>query len=208
VTDATRPPKRITRRAFLIGGAGAATALGAYTITGWLGEETYQPPSFEPAAPPDLSRRTGPQQPIAILIDPNAAESFGFYLGEVLRAEGVNSFQFESLSQIDADYLAGFPLILLPPARLSEAQTAALSAYAQGGGALFAMQPDAAIASLFGVQPAPGSTGEGYLRVLGEEMLLQVHAEAAHYTLDGASVVADLYVDRATPSGFPAATSF
>jgi hypothetical protein len=208
VTDAARPPKRITRRTFLVGGAGAAAALGAYTVAGWIGEETYQPPSFEPAAPPDLSRRTGPRHPIAILIDPGATESFGFYLGEVLRAEGVNTFQFERLSQVDADYLAGFPLILLPPARLSTAQATALSAYAQSGGALIAMQPDAAIASLFGVRPEAGSTSGGYLRVRGEEMPLQLHAEAAHYALDGASVVAELYRDRVTPSGFPAVTSF
>ena len=212
-------PKRISRRGFLIGGAGliAATA-GAYTVGGWIDEETYQPPSINWTTPSDLSRPRAPEQPIAILIDPESADSFGLYLGEILRTEGLNAFQFEDLGLIDAGYVAKFPIILLPPARLSQTQATLLAGYVDQGGALIAMQPDPAIASIFGVRPADGTTIEGYMVAHDDEDVvrglaaasvpLQIHAEAAYYELDGAFTIAELYRDRVTATGFPAVTRF
>jgi len=209
MTGSNRTSHRMSRRAFLIGGASAAAALGAYTLAGWIAEETYQPPSIDSAAPFDLSRRGAPTQPIAILVDPNSADSFGLYLGEVLRSEGLNAFQIENLTLIDAGYLTDFPIVLLPPAQLSPAQAVGLAEYVAQGGALMAMQPDAAIAPIFGIRPAEGTTSAGYLVARdGDRTPLQIHAEAAHYAPDGAAVIAELYHDRSTATGFPAITLF
>jgi hypothetical protein len=208
VSELASTPRRISRRKFLAGSAGiAVAAVGTYTFSGYVDAEMYQPPAYDAAAQPELSQAATPRQPIAILVDPDA--SFGFYLGEVLRAEGLNAFQFENLRSIDVERLSGFGLLLLPPMQLAPEQAAALRAYvAERGGALIAMQPDQRIADLFGVRPAGGATVNGYLVDADYQAPLQIHAEAAHYALDGASVEAELFRDRTTPTGFPAVTSF
>jgi hypothetical protein len=208
VNEPTRSARTLSRRRFLIGGAGAAAAVGVYTVAGWIDEETYQPPTVDATARLEASQTDAPRQPIAIVVDRAATVSFGFYLGEILRAEGVNTFEFVGLDGVTADALAGYRLILLPPARLTLSQAAGLSGYAERGGALIALQPDPAIAALFGVQPADGTTTGGYLQPAGESPPLQIHAAAAHYALDGAAMTAELYRDRSTATGFPAVTVY
>ena len=208
MTGPGRSTRRLTRRSFLIGGAGVAAAAGAYTLAGWIEQETYQPPAHAGSSAPAMGNDSPASQPIAILIDPEAAGSFGAYLGEALRAEGINAFQFESVTSVEADTLSHFSLVLLPPMTLTAGQASALSDYVLAGGALIAMRPDASIAPLFGVRPAAGATSGGYLVVRGEAIPLQVHAEASHYTLDGAEAIAELYRDRSTPTGFPAIATY
>ena len=209
MTGPGRSTPRLTRRGFLIGGASAAAAIGAYTVAGWIGQETYEPPMYSDTSRPALGDGgSGSRQPIAILIDPETTGSFGVYLGEVLRAEGLNTFQFESVRQMKADVLSGFPLVVLPPMELAADQAMALSAYVSAGGGLIAMRPHASIAPLLGVRPAAGVTSGGYLAMRDEALPLQVHAEAGHYALDGAEVIAELYSDRSTPAGFPAVAAY
>ena len=159
--------------------------------------------------PPAIGLRGAPRQPIAVLVEPTGGSTFAFYLGEVLRTEGIAAFQFESLADIDEEYLAAFPLVLLPPARLTAKQAAALRAYVARGGALIAMRPDAAIAGALGLASAGGTTSGGYLVVRGSSgPPLQVHDPAAHYVVAGATVIADLFSDRTNATGFAAVTSY
>ena len=42
-----------------------------------------------------------------------AANPFGRYLGEILRAEGFNAYQIADLADVTGPYLASFPLVVL-----------------------------------------------------------------------------------------------
>jgi hypothetical protein len=201
--------RRVSRRGFILGGAGVAAVATASGLVNWIREDTWEPPLFADPQPPAIGHRGAPRQPIAVLVDPTDSDSFALYLGEVLRTEGIAAFQFESLADIDEGYLASFPLVLLPPARLTARQAAALSAYVARGGALIAMRPDAAIAGALGLAAAGGTTSGGYLLVRGSSgPPLQVHDHAAHFTVAGATVIADLLGDRTSATGFAAVTSY
>ncbi len=77
---------------------------------------------------------------------------------------------------------------------------------------MIGIRPDQGLAEVFGLQPAPGSTGEGYVRFntstpVGRGLVadtLQFHGEADHYSNVDARIVARLYQDSGTATAFPA----
>jgi hypothetical protein len=152
--------------------------------------------------------------PLLLVTDVAAADHFGPYLGEILRAEGLPTFATADVATLGAMALSSYSIVLLGPvAALSAGQAAALTAYVQGGGSLIAMRPPPSLAPLFGVAPAGGTTDEGYAAIapngLGSGFNttpLQVHARADNYSLTGATPVAMLYTSAATATAYPAVT--
>jgi hypothetical protein len=157
--------------------------------------------------------------PILLVVnDAYTTNHFGRYLGEILRAEGLNAFTVLDISALKAGDLTKHTLTILAETTLTSDQASWLSSYVSGGGKLLAMRPDAQIASLFSLNASVGSLTDGYLKLtpgaswngsLPAAFLtpsaLQIHGTANRYTLSGGAVtLAELYTDRTTPAGNPA----
>ena len=150
--------------------------------------------------------------PILLVVNDVAITSLGRYVGESLRAEGLNAYDIAQLKTITADDLNNHRLVILPQVPLTAAQAALLSGYVNGGGRLLALRPEAQIAPLFGLMPAGGVETDGYLKIDGSQPAgrglpigtLQIHGQADRYTLNGATMVATLYRDATTATENPA----
>src|SRR5580765_5069470 len=60
--------------------------------------------------------------PILVVVNTGAANPFGGYLAEILRAEGINSFQVAQLSATTSSSLANFSLVVLAETPLTVSQ--------------------------------------------------------------------------------------
>ena len=190
--------------------ARAAALLGALLVLFALGASGAPAAAQPPAA-----------APILLVVNDSAPYQFGHYLGEILLAEGISSYDTVASGGLSAASLAGRDLVILAETPLTPAQAALLNSYFNAGGRLLAMRPAAGSAGLFGLGGAVGTLNSAYLRILtgaevngqrpGEGLTaatMQYHGAAAlHNTLAGAVALAQLYSDAATASPFPAVVS-
>jgi hypothetical protein len=160
-------------------------------------------------------------RPILLVVNDSASNKFGRYLGEILRAEGLNSFDVTTVFSTTPAQLAGYRLVILAETTLTAYRASLLSNYVTGGGALIAMRPDAQIKGLFGLNTASGTVTDGYLKINtavsvggftpGQGLAsatLQIHGDADAYTLAGGAVkLADLYSSATTSTPYPAVVS-
>jgi hypothetical protein len=156
---------------------------------------------------------TPPTNPILVVVDPASPSPFGAYVGELLRAEGINSFQTAAPSNVTAAYLGNFPMVILPrTSTLTSAQVTMYTQYVTNGGTLIALRPDPQLASLFGLTTASGTTSEGYLLVDSTNPIsggivnqtIQFHGAADRYALNGATSLATLYSSATAQTNNPA----
>ncbi|MHA4809763.1 hypothetical protein ACX0G9_16740 [Flavitalea flava] len=161
-----------------------------------------------------------------ILILGNAA-NFGLYTGEILKAEGFNEFEVDSLSQIrgelDLNKLKKADIVILSGTTVSLQEKNILVRFVKEGGNLIAFRPDKSLYSLFGISEATGrpdssadTLSEGYILVDGHSpntrgiakgittQALQFHGTADKYRLKGGEKVASLFSNATTPTVFPA----
>jgi hypothetical protein len=134
-----------------------------------------------------------------ILVVTSNVDSFGSYLPEILRGEGLNEFDVADIGSVDPQTLATHQVVVLGHTSLSDGQVAMLGAWVQGGGNLVAMRPDKKLAGLLGLADAGGTRDEGNLTsvaggVTGASM--RFHGSADLYGLAGASPVATLDTGR------------
>ncbi len=170
--------------------------------------------------PWSASRAAG-SSPILIIVDDSyTANPFGRYLGEIMRAEGLNSYNLESLVDMTATLLDGYELVILAEMDLTVGQAGLLTDYLNNGGRIIAMRPDSDIAPLFGISSNNGPITDGYLRINDTITLtvgsippgtglvtetLQIHGEADQYSLSGGAItLAQLYSNATTPTSYPA----
>jgi hypothetical protein len=152
-----------------------------------------------------------PGGPILVV---TGGDHYGDYYAEILRAEGLNEFARADVSQLSADTLASYDVVVLASTGLSSAQVATMDAWVRGGGNLVAMRPDKALAPLLGLSDAGGTLSNGYLRVDTSQppgkgivdQTIQYHGDADRYALAGARSVATLYSDATTATASPAVT--
>jgi hypothetical protein len=156
--------------------------------------------------------------PILLIVNSAADNKFGAYLGEILRAEGLNAFDQVELNDLTDAQLAKYDLAILAQTPLSSAQAMSLTTYVQNGGALLAMRPDPQIADIFGLGANAGVLSNGYLQIQPEAMYagsmpgsglisatLQIHGDADQYTTTVDSVtLAQLYSTTITSTIYPA----
>ncbi len=155
--------------------------------------------------------------PILLVVNSAAANKFGIYLGEILRAEGLNAYEVKQLSVLTAGDLAAHDVTILAETPLTASQAALFSTHVAGGGKLIAMRPDAQIAGLFGLSAPSGTYSDPYVQIdatalLGAERpgeglptaTLQTHGTAGRYTLNGGVQIARLYSNASTATVFPA----
>jgi hypothetical protein len=151
---------------------------------------------------------------IRVVYNDSASNKFGKYLGEILRAEGLSSFDMASLGSIaGAASLTPYQVVILAETPLSASQAGYFTSYVNSGGHLIAMRPDPQIKGLFGLNTPSGTLTDGYLKMPGNGPSaglsierLQIHGDTNQYTLvDGTATIAQLYTDDSIPtSTYPA----
>ncbi|MBZ0290229.1 MAG: hypothetical protein K8I30_21575, partial [Anaerolineae bacterium] len=157
----------------------------------------------------------GTTPPILLVVNDSAPNKFGRYLGEILSAEGLNSYDTVDLNTLTGTQIAGYKVAILAETPLTVDQAALFTNYVSGGGYLIAMRPDAQIKSLFGLDTISGTQTDGYLKMSGtgpsaglSTETLQIHGTSDLYTTAaGAVVQAQLYSDATTATAFPAVVS-
>ena len=157
--------------------------------------------------------------PILILVNDNySLNPYGKYLGEILRAEGLNEYSVQDLSTVTLGDLQSHDVVLLSETSLSVAQASIFTEYVNGGGRLIAMKPDEQIASLFGLGSKVGSLSSGYVKFDGAadwnftmpgsglaNQPMQVHVEMDQYNPGiGMVAIANIFLDASTPTSYPA----
>ncbi|MBL8058817.1 MAG: hypothetical protein JNK29_19080 [Anaerolineales bacterium] len=209
MSEAKRP--RLSRRHILQLTA-AGGVLGVAGAAGYGAEclRAAPPPKPRPGAPPPEPARA----PLLVVAGDSAANPFGRYLGEILRAEGLNLFRLISLSALAAEDLSGYALILLGETPLTADQADRLRAYVTAGGQLVAMRPDERLADLGGVALTGGEMAGGYLQTVAGQPLtaglaaepLQFHGSAWLARLAGAEALAWLQAAPGQGAEYPALT--
>ncbi len=159
--------------------------------------------------------------PDPILLVTNSAYTsnvFGPFLGEILRAEGLNAVTNLDISSLTSTTLSQYYLVILAQTSLTSAQASLFTNYVAGGGHLIAMRPDAQIAGLFNLGTASGTLNNGYVQLNPSVVFdgaapgsglvsvpLQIHGSADQYsTTAGAVVLAQLYSSATTQTPYPA----
>ncbi len=153
----------------------------------------------------------GPRGPILVVA--SAANPFGNYYAEILRAEGLNEFAVSDISLVTPSVLSAYDVVILGDQPLSSAQVTTFSNWVNSGGNLIAMRPDKQLAGLLGLADASATLSNAYLRVYGTGAgagivteTIQFHGVADCYSLNGATALASLYSDATTDTAQPAVT--
>jgi Purple acid Phosphatase, N-terminal domain len=153
----------------------------------------------------------GPGGPILVVASPT--DPFSRYLGEILRAEGLNEFELAT-GPVTSGMLSGKEVVILGSQALTDPQVSLLTTWVQGGGNLIAMRPDKKLAGLLGVSDAGATRTNAYMRVdtstaAGSGIYgqaLQYHGTADRYTLGSATAIAALWSSASTATSNPAVT--
>ncbi len=150
-------------------------------------------------------------EPVLILADQS---NFGSYTAEILKAEGFNEFQLDSLTDdnINLSYLQNYGLVILGKTSVTKTQNKMLSKYVEAGGNLIAFMPDKQLDGLFGLNYLEGAVGEGYIKIRPDNVqsggittkAMQFHGTAAKCKLNGGTTIAELFEDKNSLEGFPA----
>jgi len=169
-----------------------------------------------------VSRAASPTAPILLVVNDTGPSKFGRYLGEILRAEGLNNLDVMDISGLTATALAQHDLTILAQTPLTSDQAITLTNYVSGGGRLLAMRPDAQIKGVFGLGTASGVLNDGYLKINDSASFngvapglglvtatLQIHGGSDQYgMLTGAVVIAQLYSNATSATPYPAVVGF
>ena len=149
-----------------------------------------------------------------ILIISSEGNAFTRFYAEILRAEGINSFDRNDISSVSSTMLAAHDVVLLGEMPLTVSQVTMLSNWVSAGGKLIAMRPDGKLAGLLGLAGSSSTLSDRYLLVKTSSgpgagivnQTMQYHGAADLYTLNGASMLATLYSTATTATSNPAVT--
>lgn len=143
--------------------------------------------------------------------------NFGTYTGEILKAEGFNEFQMDSLmdAKITLKYLKQFDVVILAETAITPVQEEIISFYVKNGGNLIAFKPDKKLSDIFGIIDDNSTISEGYLQITANAEIgkgitgdpIQFHGEADAYQINGGKEIASLLVDSVQNAGLPAIVS-
>lgn len=159
------------------------------------------------------SQAQAPGSPVLLVTN----GGYGAYLGEILRAEGLNSYDQITMAAATLAVLQQYDLVILGAGGLSAGQAADLRSFVNNGGSLLAVRPDAQIIDLFGLGASAGTLGNGYLKILNGASFdgsqpgtgltaetLQIHGECNRVALAGGVMLAQLYSTASTSTAYPA----
>jgi hypothetical protein len=143
--------------------------------------------------------------------------NFGIYTGEILKTEGFNEFQMDSLNnpEVTLNYLKQFDVVILTETSISPPQKELFTSFVKSGGNLISFRPDKKLSEIFGIIDTGGRIDEGYIcvnnkcieakKITAETM--QIHGTSDKYALTKGKLIASLYSDAITNSGLPAVVS-
>jgi hypothetical protein len=150
--------------------------------------------------------------PILILA---SSHDFGMFTPEILKTEGFNEFQTDSITDplVTRSFLSQFDLVILTEIILTPDQSRLLGQYVKKGGNLIVFRPDKKISDVLGISYTGNTTSEGYIAVdtameIGRGMVwepMQFHGIADLCRLNGAKKIADLCLTDTTTSAMPCA---
>jgi hypothetical protein len=206
--------KKLSRRDFLKL-AGVGTAL---IVPSALGVEVYQtalgdfPLERSPYVEITHTNNLDGSVPILLIVNKDAANPFGIYFTEILRAEGVNCFHTTELSTLQPASLENYDVAILTETPLNETQSAMFEAYVMHGGRIVSMKPANNLEAVFGLERSEGTLSKGYIKTEPGHLAsgginpstLQIHDSANLYNLVNAQPIAWLYSDRDKASTHPA----
>jgi hypothetical protein len=138
--------------------------------------------------------------------------NFSLYTPEILKAEGLNEFITDSLTntKVTLQYLKRFDIVLLGETSLTSDDKGKLTAYVKDGGNLIALRPDRQLDEIFGLIVEKGTVDEGYIKIdtgdIGKGLVsatMQFHGKSDIYKLNGASEIAGLYSDSCKSAESP-----
>src|SRR5262245_64713395 len=104
----------------------------------------------------------GTSSPVLLVVNSLSSNRYGPYLGEILKAEGLNSFSVAQLSTVTSSTLSSAQVVVLAETTLSPAEAVLFNNYVAAGGRLVVMRPDVQLLSVLGLSAEPSSTNEGY----------------------------------------------
>jgi len=146
-----------------------------------------------------------------------ADRDFGTYTAEILKTEGFNEFEMDSLAggNINSSFLGLFDLVILAESGIEQDEAALIREYVRKGGRLISVMPQPELSGLFGVEPRNEMISGGYVRIdTAKEQgrglnpaLLQFHGLSEIYNLKSGESLAGLFTDKADKRGFPAIVS-
>ena len=158
--------------------------------------------------------KTGVYKPILILAT-NA--DYGTYTAEILKAEGFNAYQIDSLANpdVDPDYLRKFKLVMLGKTSLTASQGDMFIEYVHSGGNLIAFMPDKQLDAVFGISNTEEVFREGYIQTVPDNLhstgitsqAMQFHGIAGRYEPEGGKIIARLLASRVPSENIPGVVS-
>ncbi len=159
-----------------------------------------------------------PPAPVLLVVNSTGIGKYGRFVGEILRAEGLNSYDQVEIGSLNAGLISTYSLVILGQTGISASQSTDLHNYVNGGGRLIAFRPDAQIKDVFGLGNSQGQQTDGYLRISNTASFdgqapgagltassMQIHGTSDRFSiLGGAVMLAELYPGANSPSGYPA----
>lgn len=144
-------------------------------------------------------------------------QDFGTYTSEILKTEGFNGFELDSLGsdKISKSFLSKFDLVLLAESKIENPKLSILKDYVKKGGRLISLHSYPELADVFGIAPLRGSITDGYVRIDTSSFpgkglsakQLKFHGKADYYKLNGAVTLATLSANKDSGKSFPAVVS-
>jgi hypothetical protein len=149
-----------------------------------------------------------------ILLLTSSTRPFSSYVGEILKAEGLNSYTTLDISRLSISLLNAFSVAVVGEMPLTPTDVATLTSWVNGGGRLITLRPDPQLASLLGLTSQGTTLTNGYLLVNTASgpgagivnQTIQYHGPADRYSIAGATTVATLYSSATASTTSPAAT--
>ena len=146
-----------------------------------------------------------------LIIATNA--DYGTYTAEILKAEGFNEFQIDSLTspRVTLSFLKQFDIVIIGETTVQKPYIELLFAYVKAGGNLIAFKPDKQLSELFGITGSKSTISEGYIKIdtsgyIGKGLVpvtIQFHGSSDVYKLSGAEEIASLYSNAQSKTGSP-----
>jgi hypothetical protein len=162
--------------------------------------------------PPLLNPTEGPGGPVLIIS--STTNPFSRYAVEILRAEGLNYFDAEDISVVNATMVDNYDVVILGEMKISRTDADMFTRWVNEGGTLIAFKPDSVLSPLFGISAAKGAMSDKYLLVNTSvspgagivDQTIQYHGTANLHSITDATMLATLYSSATDATDNPAVT--
>ncbi len=154
---------------------------------------------MQPLTHADQQRQ--PDKLLLITDRTSPSNRYGPYVGEILRSEGLLTYQMEDLASVNEKLLAESCVAILTRCTITPKERDLLSNYVTEGGQLILIAPQFIWQTAIGLLPLPSAILDGYVKLAIREPFsrglpaesFQFHGISQKWTLNGATALASLY---------------